>query len=212
MMRNNEERDSDSAYERIKTMILTMELPPKEGISENTLQEQLGLGRTPIREAIQRLALEDLVEIVPRKGTFVAPIPIENLSNIYEIRLLIECQSARRAAQRARTYQIQGLKDIFAEAHTIQMGSVKHMQLDRMFHKRMAEISGNMYLTELVERFNNLSIRMLYLTKGEMKSIADTLEDYMEVIRCIEKGDGQGAEEAIRKHILQSQNDVRNHI
>jgi len=208
----NEGRGSDLAYEKIKTMILTMELPPKEPISETILQEKLGLGRTPVREAIQRLSLEYLVDIVPRKGTFVAPIPIEDLSNIYEIRLLIEMQSARRAAERATPGKIKTLKEIFSNAAHIQKGSVNHMEIDRNFHKELSKISGNNYLTEMVERFNNLSIRMLYLVRGEMESIVDTIDQYMEIIKCVEKGDADGAEKAIKNHILESQENVRNFI
>ncbi len=84
---------SDLAYERIKEMIITAKLPPGALLTEGELASQLGMGRMPVREAMQRLAQDDLVMIVPRKGSFVLPIQVEDLQKIFELRGALECLS-----------------------------------------------------------------------------------------------------------------------
>ncbi|MEE8391378.1 MAG: GntR family transcriptional regulator, partial [Anaerolineae bacterium] len=100
------ERLSEKAYRLIKEKIITLELSPSKVISEQSLMEDLGLGRTPIREALLQLAKEDLVTVVPRRGMFVADISITDLQKISEVRIVLEGFCARLAAQRITKDQI----------------------------------------------------------------------------------------------------------
>ena len=93
-------RLSDKAYYLIRQRIITLELPPMSPIDEQALMEELQLGRTPIREALQRLAAENLVSIVPRRGMFVADISLTDLQQVFELRMMLEGFCARLAAQR----------------------------------------------------------------------------------------------------------------
>ncbi|MCX7853916.1 MAG: GntR family transcriptional regulator, partial [Caldilineales bacterium] len=90
---------SQRAYEGIKHQIISLALPPGAVIDEDRLQAELGLGRTPIREALQRLALEKLVTIVPRRGTFVTEIGLMDLRLLFEVRVPLESLATRLAAQ-----------------------------------------------------------------------------------------------------------------
>src|SRR5574342_876176 len=91
---------SDLAYGQIKEMIISAKLPPGSLLTEGELASQLGIGRMPVREAMQRLAQEDLVMILPRKGSFVHPIQVEDLQKIFELRVTLECLSCELAAER----------------------------------------------------------------------------------------------------------------
>ena len=92
---------AEQAYGELRDRIVSLALPPGAPLNEDALMAELGFGRTPIREAIKRLALEDLVEIYPRRGTFVSEIEITDLAQISEVRLLLEGHAAHRAAQNA---------------------------------------------------------------------------------------------------------------
>ena len=91
---------SQKAYELIRRRIVDLELLPGAILDEGRLQSELGVGRTPIREALLRLSMERLVTIVPRRGIFVAEIGITDLQQIFEVRILLEAQAARLAARR----------------------------------------------------------------------------------------------------------------
>jgi len=92
---------ADRAYVAIRDRVLTLQLPPGSPIDEDELIRELGIGRTPIREAIKRLALEDLVTVYPRRGTFVSDINISDLAQISDLRIQLEGHAAFRAAERA---------------------------------------------------------------------------------------------------------------
>jgi DNA-binding GntR family transcriptional regulator len=91
---------SGRAYYAIRELIVTLELPPGAVVSERDLQERLGVGRTPIREALRDLAREQLVEVYPRRGIFVSGVDVGDIAGLSEVRLALESQAARLAAER----------------------------------------------------------------------------------------------------------------
>ena len=101
---------SDEAYHQIKRRIVTLEMPPGSVIDESTLKEELGLWRTPIREALQRLAREDLVTILPRYGIFVDDIKVTDLRQIFEARVPLEIACVRLAAERASLQMVAAME------------------------------------------------------------------------------------------------------
>ncbi len=114
---------SQKAYELIRRRIVDLELLPGAILDEGRLQSELGVGRTPIREALLRLSMERLVTIVPRRGIFVAEIGITDLQQIFEVRILLEAQAARLAARRgtqAHWERMQQLLDVTAAGRTRQ--------------------------------------------------------------------------------------------
>src|SRR5437763_1098606 len=103
---------ADRAYAEIRERILTLRLAPGAPIDEDRLIRELGVGRTPIREAIKRLALEDLIVVYPRRGTFVSEINITDLAQISELRTLLEGHAAYRAAELASAADIKEAKEL----------------------------------------------------------------------------------------------------
>src|SRR2546429_4017456 len=106
---------SERAYLQIRDQIITLNLPPGSVIEESRLRQELGLGRTPIREALRRLAQEDLVAVIPNRGTFVAGITITDLAAITEIRVELEGFAFRLAAERATPDECAVFRDLIAE-------------------------------------------------------------------------------------------------
>ena len=109
-----------SAYEYIKEMILSGDLPPKIDISEKQLQEELGISRTPIHEALKRLQDEKFIETYSRKGTFVTDVTMEMVRDIYETRLLIEPFITRNAVDAISKEWMKDLRQRLVEEHPLQ--------------------------------------------------------------------------------------------
>ena len=112
-------RLSEKAYHLIKEKIVRLELKPLSVIDEQALQEDLNLGRTPIREALHRLAAEGLVIIAPRRGMFVADISITDLQKVFQVRMVLEGFCARLAAQKATEEQIAQMDAVFEELERV---------------------------------------------------------------------------------------------
>jgi DNA-binding GntR family transcriptional regulator len=200
---------SDEAYERLKQMIITAELRPGTPLTEADLATQLGLGRMPVREALQRLAQEDLVVIVPRKGSFVSPIRVEDLQKIFELRLAVEGLSARLAAERIREDELRALEGLIERAGDVDEGSRRHVQIDRTFHLTIAAAARNEYLARAVERTLNLALRLLYLSGSRMAKVGEIAHEYRAVLDALRRGDGEAASAAMQAHIEEFRKKVR---
>ena len=100
---------NDLAYRAIKARIVALEMPPASVVDETALVDELGVGLTPVRQALRRLALENLVVILPRRGTLVADLNASDLSKIYEMRVELETLAARLAAERATQFKLNQL-------------------------------------------------------------------------------------------------------
>src|SRR6266496_4014258 len=156
---------SSDAYHLIKEKIITLELPPASVIDEARLIAELGLGRTPIREALQRLALDNLVVILPRRGTIVADLNMSDLQKIFEIRIELEVYGVRLAAQRATVAQIAAMEALFEDADTLLRDGDNYqlIRLDHQAHRLLAQAAHNEFLEETLERLYNHVLRLWYV-------------------------------------------------
>ena len=135
---------ADRAYVAIRDRILTLQLPPGMPIDEDALIRELGVGRTPIREAIKRLALEDLVTIYPRRGTFVSDINITDLAQISDLRIQLEGHAAFRAAQRITAADKEEADRLIAALEDVAASAEREpfMQIDASIHRFMRRNFG----------------------------------------------------------------------
>ncbi len=203
---------SDLAYERIKEMIITAKLPPGALLTEADLAGQLGIGRMPVREAMQRLVQDDLVMIVPRKGSFVHPIQVEDLQQIFELRVALECLSSELAAERMTVEELKGLEAMFENVDSLAEGSEEHVRVDRAFHRAIAAATRNEYLQRAVERTLNLALRLLYVSGSRMAKVGEIVEEYRRVLDALRRRDGKAAAEAMRAHIEEFRKKVRSAV
>ena len=155
---------SDQAYTLLLGKIIRLELAPGSILSEKSLMSDLAIGRTPIRESLQRLANEGLVTHQPNRGMFVAEISASSVRNIYEFRSLIEGQTARLAADRASAddlAQLEQLHDQLSES-TSRDRLNDYIGCDQSFHNALAKASGNTYLQSAVSEIFNLHLRLWF--------------------------------------------------
>ncbi|MCO6452615.1 MAG: GntR family transcriptional regulator [Caldilineales bacterium] len=193
----------DMAYQRIKDAIRLTEFKPGEHLSETRLSKQLGISRTPVREALQVLAQEGLVNIVPGRAVTVAdPSPQEVMDTLY-LRLLLEPEVARLAARDITEQQL----DTMRKAVVIMQESTDPAQYrqwckaDTVFHETLAEACPNRLLGELSMQTCN---RIFHISLGERSDYEFLLEytrQHSAILDCISEGDSHGAEEAMREHI-----------
>ena len=201
---------SEKAYHLIKDKIITLELAPSTVIDEQALMKELGLGRTPIREALQRLNAEGLVHIVPRRGMFVTDISITDLQKIFEVRTVLAGFSARLAAQRATTDQIAQMEQVLHGLEQVQSGDYKLLiDIDRRFQRLLYQAAGNEILAESLDHLYDLSLRIWYLVLHQLGDVRDAIEEHQQVAEALKARDGARAEALIQQHIVQFQQKIK---
>ncbi len=204
---------SDKAYNLIKHKIVTLELPPSSLIDEQQLTEELGIGRTPVREALRQLAAEKLVTIVPRRGTFVADISITDLQQLWEVRWELEGLAARLAAKRIDRRRLEQMKALFDDFDAVvdEGGSKAFMDIDSRFHNLLYRATHNEFLEDILDRLYTLSARLWYMSLDRVSHqvVREAIEEHAEVIKALEKGDAEEAERVIQRHIATFQEQMR---
>jgi DNA-binding GntR family transcriptional regulator len=201
---------SDEAYLRIRDRIVSLEMPPGSVVNESRLREELKIGRTPIREALQRLARENLVRSVPHRGTFVTDVNITDLARITEVRMVLEAHAAKLAAEKlgsADRKDVQALLDEVKRAGIT--GQRDLMQLDQRIHRAIYRAARNPYLESTLERYFNLSLRLWYLVLDREIRLREAVEEHVELLKAILNGDGDHAEEIMRRHVIGFEREIR---
>ncbi len=201
---------SEEAYLRIRELIVSLAMPPGSVVNESRLREELGIGRTPIREALQRLARENLVRSVPHRGTFVTDVNITDLARITEVRVVLEGHAARLAAERLTT----GDRDALARLLGILQGEPRMdqeelMRLDQQIHRQIYAAARNAFLEATLERYFNLSLRLWYLVLDREIRLREAVDEHVELLEAILDGDGALAEDSMRRHVTGFESEIR---
>lgn len=190
------------AYERVLNAIIFGEIMPDVAIDEKNLAIQLGIGLAGMRDALNRLSLEGLVQRHARIGTRVAGLSINDLQEVFEVRLLIESRCAALAAERATAADIEALKTAFnGFEKVIQLRKFRELvAMDQKFHRRLAASTYNTQLQNIVVVMHNSASRFWYfgLSKLPPDSIIDDIHGHFKVVSAIERRDPEAAAEAIR--------------
>jgi DNA-binding GntR family transcriptional regulator len=188
---------ADRAYFAIRGLIVSLELPPEAVIDERALMQRLGLGRTPVREALRRLAHEQLVEVFPRRGMFVAGVDVRDLARISEVREALEPEAARRAAERASEAERDELNDLSNEIGT---GS-DLMGLDERIHRAIYRAAHNDLMEKTLGEYYVLALRIWMIALDRAEDLEDAVEAHRELLVAIVHGDGDRAADIMRAHV-----------
>jgi DNA-binding GntR family transcriptional regulator len=204
----------DAAYEAIKQRIITCKFAPGECINEQSVSRLLGYGRTPVHQALDRLMLEEMVEVIPRKGVIVKPVILQDVMQMIDVRMINETQCARLAAARADDTHIRALTDILKRAR--QAITARDMQammtLDREFHMQLAAASKNFELAEVVRRLNERSLRFWFISFTTPDHHHSFQEQHEAVFHAVRDRDADAAERAMRAHIEAFRRSVARHL
>ena len=201
---------SEEAYLRIRDRIVCLDMPPGSVVEEGRLRDELEIGRTPIREALQRLAWENLVRSVPHRGTFVTDVNITDLARITEVRVVLEGHAARLAAERRTTGDREAIADLLERLDAAELTNPRElMQLDREIHRQIYRSARNAFLENTLERYFNLSLRLWYLVLDHGVRLREAVEEHIELLRAVIAGDGQRADECMRRHVVGFEREIR---
>lgn len=193
----------DQAYDEIKHRIITCQLRPGEVLSEAIISEAVGIGRTPVHQALDRLITDGLIEVMPRKGVMVRPLSLDEVLNIIEVRLINEPYCARLAAEHASLQHIKSLEDNLKRFEiAVKRREIEGlMQLDRDFHNVVSRASQNVVLSEMLRNLHDRSLRFWFVSLRAPDHHARVLEQHAEIAAAIGRRDADMAEAAMRTHI-----------
>lgn len=193
----------DTAYEAIKRRIITCDLKPGEVLSEGVLSSELNIGRTPVHQAIDRLAADGLIDVLPRKGIMVKPISLNEIFDIIDVRLVNEAFCVRKVAELAEPADLARLSEnldaTWAAAKSREIETM--MNLDRAFHASLAASSRNSLLPDIMGNLHDRSTRMWFISLRSNEHHVRVCEQHAAVVEGIRKHDPDQAEKAIRDHI-----------
>ncbi len=201
-----------AVYKRIREMIITGAILPGEKIKQEHVSRSLGVSRTPVLKALERLASDNWVDYEPRHGFSVKELTIKEMKEIFELRELIEGAVARRVAETATEEQVRMLESIWAEfkgfyGDWTQDRIDRYEKADREFHFAMIEMSGN----SLIKRVNeNFSIFRFSYQRGLMRNPSETLKEHLALLEAIKARDEDRAREIAMAHLSASRANIEN--
>lgn len=188
---------ADRAYLAIRRLIVSLQLPPEAVIDERALMQRLGLGRTPVREALRRLAHEQLVEVFPRRGMFVTGVDVRDLARISEVREALEPEAARLAAERATDTEREQLSALAEEIG----GGGDLMGLDERVHRAIYAAAHNDLMEKTLGEYYVLALRIWMIALDRAEDLEDAVEAHRDVLWAIVHGKGEDAAVLMRAHV-----------
>ena len=199
---------SETAYDKIRTLIVRLDLAPGDVLREDDLRARLGIGRTPIREALQRLAREHFVTVIPRRGMFVAGIDVSELSMLFETRTVLEPYAARLAAARGSTEHWAEMGDEL-KATTQAKGNEELMAIDRRCHEIMWQAAGNRFLLDTLDTLYAQSDRLWHLYLSEVADMRHAVSEHAEILDALASADGDRVADLVEAHVRAFDEEIR---
>ncbi len=202
---------SEKAYEEIRHKIVTIALEPGAVIDEAQLREELEVGRTPIREALQRLALDQLVYIVPRRGMFVTDIAFSDLQRLFEVRIELEALAGQLASDRRTDEHLKMMASLFDQLNDLpdQTDNDILVKFDRLFHEVIYQAADNQFLQTTLESRYALSLRLWYYALDAVGSMRPAVDEHFQIYQAIENQHSGLASKLLRDHILSFQRKIQ---
>jgi DNA-binding GntR family transcriptional regulator len=189
---------ADKAYHAIRGLIVSLELAPGALIDERELIERLEIGRTPVREALRRLAQEQLVEVYPRRGMFVTPVDARALARLSEVRAVLEPEAARLAAERASDADREELGLLLSE---LEGGGSELIDLDERIHRAVYRAAHNELLQTTLEQYYTLALRIWSIALDRAHELEEAVAEHRALLEAIHDGDGDRAAATMRAHV-----------
>jgi len=201
------------AYEKIKHEIITLRFRPGEYVNEAQVSKLLRIGRTPVHQALNRLMLEGMVDVIPRKGVIVKAISLIDVLEMIDVRTVNEAYCARLAAARADESDIAELTRILDESEKTVTTSdtVRQMMLDRDFHSTLARAAKNAVLAECIRTLHDRSLRFWFISLRDPVHHVAVKEEHRAILDAIKARDPEAAADAVRNHVESFRANVMRH-
>ncbi|MGY1639017.1 GntR family transcriptional regulator [Geodermatophilus sp. SYSU D00742] len=203
---------ADKAYVAIRDRLIMLAIRPGDPIDDDELAKDLGVGRTPVREALKRLEGDRLVVSYPRRGTFATGMDISDLAHISDIRAQLEPLAARRAAERAARVGSAELEDLATGIEQLDVAAIDRSELmrwDLAVHRAIYRAAGNPHLEDVLIRYDNLATRIFCLFLERLPTVDEHVGEHVELLRAIAAGDADRADDLAREHVLGFERAIR---
>ena len=204
---------ADRAYLAIRDQLIMLDIQPGEPIDDDQLAKTLGVGRTPVREALKRLEGDRLVVSYPRRGTFATGMDIADLAYISEIRLQLEPLAARRAAERAPRTTRAELDELALRVEAVDIVRADRTQVmrwDLSVHRAIYRAANNPHLEDVLIRYDNLATRIHCMFLERLSTLdMQVVAEHVTLLRAIAAGEADRAEDLAREHVLGFERAIR---
>jgi DNA-binding GntR family transcriptional regulator len=203
---------AEVAYERIRDRLLMLDIKPGDLLNDDHLARDLGMGRTPVREALKRLELDRLVVSYPRRGTFATRVEVTDLAFISEIRTQLEPLAASRAARVATEQQRAQLRAVLRAVESFDTHAasvVETLRLDARVHQGIYAAAANPHLEDVLVRYDNLATRIWCMVLDRLPDLARHVHEHVDLLGAVIDGDEARAAELARIHVSGFEDAVR---
>ena len=199
---------AERAYQELRDRIVTLRLPPGTVLREDELMGELRIGRTPLREAVKRLVLENLVAVQPRRGTTVTDVDAADIVHITEVRAELEAFAAYLAALRMDAPMRADGQALLDELGQLDTSQSALMEFDERVHRFIWNAGRNPYLAQTLERYFVLSLRVWYIVLDRVPGLGGVVHDQARLLEAVLAHDVAGARALMREHVLAFQREV----
>lgn len=202
---------AEQAYRHLRDKLVMLDIRPGEAINDGKLAAELGIGRTPVREALKRLESDHLVVSYPRRGTFATVVDITELADVSELRETLEPLAARRAAKAATPAIREELRETAAAIATMDPTDDPYalMRYDMKVHRLIYRAAGNAHLEDVLIRYDNLATRIWCMVLEKVPSVAGHISEHIELLQAIADGDSERAGKLAFAHVSSFEEAIR---
>jgi GntR family transcriptional regulator, rspAB operon transcriptional repressor len=194
----------EKIFRTIRDRIVYMEYPPGKLIPEKELCDEFKISRTPLREAIQKLKEMKLVSVIPRYGTYVSPVDINEIRSAFEVKIKLEGLAGEVAARRITADRLNEMQSLIEKADALlKVDGHRHLiEIDAQFHEIIYQAAQNPILKEMLENLHSRCARLWNSALSNVIPIAMILTQLKEIYSALEKRDSQKARQLMEEHVL----------
>ncbi|MGD9148514.1 MAG: GntR family transcriptional regulator [Anaerolineae bacterium] len=197
----------DLMYEAIKQKILDLEIDPVQPIEDRALVRDTGGSLTQVRQALDRLSEDGIVERRRRRWYVTRAATASTMHEIFEVRTTLEGMCARLAAERITPQEVEEMEQLLRDFDRTLRGGDNQalLAVDRKFHQKIYQASGNRFLARALDDMYDLIYRLFFFALDRMGSVRANVEDHRDILAALRAGDGRAAERLIQAHIIHFQ-------
>ncbi|MGW8378247.1 GntR family transcriptional regulator [Streptomyces sp. ODS28] len=195
---------AERAYEEMKGAVLANRLRPGDALSVPALATQMGISRSPVREAVQRLIHDGLATHTPHRGAVVATVDLDDVRQLYAVREVMEGLAARLATERldaTKVAELRGLLEEHEELMSSGYDEQRHTEMDMAYHRLIREVAGNTHLSDALGNITGKAHLALHSLWRSPEAARLAVEEHRRIFEAMTTGDPDAAEQAAREHV-----------
>lgn len=203
---------AEQAYLQLRAKIVRLDFAPGHVLREDALRETLGLGRTPIREALLRLQREHFVTVIPRRGMFVSGIEVDELALLFETRAVLEPYAARLATRRGTTADWDEMAATLARSDEPGIDDEDHLAIDRRCHEIIWAAAKNRFLWDTLDMLYAQSDRLWHLYLSDVADMRHAVDEHEAILTALRAEDADSAADLVERHVQGFDETIRNAV